>query len=109
MRRPCGNCPWRTDAPREHWDPEHFRSIARTCRGDGMHVMLCHKAKGERPAPDAPVCQGWVRVLGFDAIGVRIAAMTGRVAEAEVFDREGPELFKSFDDMLDANRIVRRR
>jgi hypothetical protein len=24
VRRPCANCPWRVDAPRGYWDPQHF-------------------------------------------------------------------------------------
>jgi Family of unknown function (DUF6283) len=96
------------DAPRDFWDPTHFEEIARNCRDEGMHVMLCHKAKDPK-AKDAPVCQGWVRVVGCNAIGVRVAGLTGRITMEEVKDRGGPELFESFDDMLDANRIERIR
>lgn len=107
IRKPCANCPWRKDAPRQHWAPDHFESIALNCRDDGMHVMLCHKAK-RIPAGDrsAPVCQGWIRVLGFEAIGVRIAAFTGRITLEEVEDQNPPELFASFEEMLDANDIT---
>lgn len=115
LRRPCANCPWRKDAPREHWDPQHFVDIARNCRDDGTYVMLCHKSK---PLDDAKasahyltsrssglVCQGWARVEGYDAIGVRIAEMTGQLSHEEIVDRRGPKLFESFDAMLKANRI----
>lgn len=108
LRKPCDNCPWRIDAPRDYWDPQHFHDIANNCRDDGMHVMLCHKANnmpGGKNHPDAPPCQGWLRVMGFDAIGVRLLAMRGRVTVAEVEDRSSPELFKSFEAMLKANKI----
>lgn len=107
LRRPCSNCPWRVDAPRHHWDLQHFVDIAHTCRDDGVHQMLCHKAS-ELPVEQRNklVCQGWVRVEGFGAVGVRIAHMQGNVTTAEIEDTAGPELFKSFDLMLRANRVA---
>ena len=106
MRRPCNNCPWRKDAPREHWAPDHLTTIFRTCQDDGNHIMLCHKANALPKARRGRlVCQGWVRVLGFHAIGVRLAAMAGRVTKQEVEDKSGPALFRSFAAMLHANRV----
>lgn len=108
LRKPCDNCPWRIDAPRGHWADDHFESIAVNCRDDGQHVMLCHKAvnmPGGAANPEAPICQGWVRVIGFDAVGVRIAALRGRVTSNEVNDVSPPRLFKSFEAMLRANGI----
>ena len=108
VRRPCDNCPWRVDAPRGYWDPQHFVDIWKNCQDDGGNVMLCHKANnlpGGAKSLDAPPCQGWIRVMGFSAIGVRILVMTGRVSNDEVEDRDGPKLFKSFAAMLRANKI----
>lgn len=101
IRRPCLNCPWRVEAPRGHWDPEHFREIWKGCQDDGLHQMACHKSTQKAPLP----CQGWVRTMGFDSIGVRLSVMTGRVSVAEVHDRHGPELFRTFGAMLRANKI----
>lgn len=103
LRIPCANCPWRVDAPRKHWDPTHFVDIWRNCQDDGVHVMGCHKSTVQRPR----VCQGWVRVMGLDAIGVRLELITGQVTETEIAHRGGPELFKSFAAMLRANGIPR--
>ncbi len=105
LRRPCENCPWRVDAPREYWDPQHFIDIATTCRDDGLHQMLCHKSAGRPDGSPPIICQDWVRVEGFNAPGVRIAAMHGHITVDEVNDRGGPEVFESFDLMLRANRI----
>jgi hypothetical protein len=44
--------------------------------------------------------------MGFDAIGVRLAAMGGRVTLAEVEDKTSVELFPTFAAMLEANRIA---
>lgn len=73
-----------------------------------MNLMMCHKAnnlpKGA-PSSEMPICQGWIRVMGFDAIGVRIAAMHGRITIEEVEDKTSIELFPSFEEMLRANKI----
>jgi hypothetical protein len=105
-RRPCGNCPWRKDAPTEYWDAGHFREIWVNCQDDGLHVMACHYASQVAAPADKPICQGWVRVMGFAAIGVRIAFVKGRVTEREIEDREGPELYESFEAMLRANKVT---
>lgn len=106
MRRPCDNCPWRVDAPREHWDPQHFLDIWRTCQDDGASIMLCHKANAlpDEKRSDLP-CQGWARVMGTQAIGVRIALLRGKLLLEEVEDRTGPRLFKTFLAMLRANKV----
>jgi hypothetical protein len=106
VRQPCSNCPWRRDAPREYWDPQHFKDIAVSCRDDGLSQMLCHCA-GDLPPEQARdvICQGWVRVVGLDAIGVRLAAMRGAVTPEELEDVDRPDLFDSFEEMMDANGV----
>ena len=106
LRRPCTNCPWRIDAPRGYWDPQHFVDIWRNCKDDGMHIMLCHKATALPDSErDKLPCQGWIRVMGFDAIGVRILVMREQVTMEEVEDTAGPELFPTFAKMMRANKI----
>lgn len=106
LRRPCSNCPWRVDAPRGYWDPQHFVDIWQQCQDDGTHVMLCHKSNAlpEEDRSKVP-CQGWIRVLGRDAIGVRLLLMRGTAAIEEVEDLEGPPLFEDFAAMLHANGV----
>lgn len=106
IRRPCANCPWRVDAPRDYWDPQHFIDIWRNCQDDGLNIMLCHKA-GALPEEErgGVPCQGWIRVMGFDAIGVRILVLQGRATPEEVKDRKGPALFLTFTAMMHANKI----
>jgi hypothetical protein len=106
LRRACDNCPWRVDAPRGYWDPQHFGDIWRNCQDDGTNVMLCHKSNALPKEERGGVpCQGWIRVMGFDAIGVRILVMRGQVTIEEVKDEDGPELFQTFAAMLRANKI----
>lgn len=122
LRRPCESCPWRVDAKRGYWDPTHFEEIWRNCQDDGMHVMLCHKSRKalarsvddrdchksnvlpKADRGDVP-CQGWIRVMGFSSIGVRLLAMRDKITIEEVEDRAGPKLFASFTAMLRANKI----
>lgn len=101
IRQPCVSCPWRLDTPRGYWDPDHFREIWQNCQDDGTHLMACHKSRRGR----SRICQGWVRVLGYGAIGVRLAVMRGQASIDEVDDRSGPRLFRSFAAMLRANRV----
>ncbi len=61
--------------------------------------MLCHAN------PRLVPCVGWARALQFDAIGVRIAALQGRLTLDEIEATDGPELYDSFDEMLLANDI----
>ena len=106
LRRPCTNCPWRVDAPRGYWDPQHFVDVWRSCQDDGTNIMLCHKSNAlpKEERPEVP-CQGWIRVMGFDAIGVRLLVMRGQVTFEEVEDKDGPKLFPTFTAMLRANKI----
>lgn len=107
LRRPCDNCPWRVDAPRDYWDPQHFIDIWRSCQDDGTHIMLCHKSTALPAAERKELpCQGWIRVMGFSAIGVRILAMQNKITPEEVEDRDGPKLFPSFSTMMRANKIT---
>lgn len=106
LRRPCTSCPWRVDAPRGYWDPLHFADIWRTCQDDGIATMLCHKSRAISKEGRAEMpCQGWIRIVGFEAIGVRLLVMRGAATIEEVADREGPELFPTFAAMLRANKI----
>jgi len=106
LRRPCSSCPWRVDAPRGHWDPQHFVDVWRSCQDDGTHLMLCHKSSTlpESERKNVP-CQGWIRVMGFEAIGVRMLALQERITPEEIEDRNGPDLFPTFTAMMRANKI----
>jgi hypothetical protein len=106
VRRPCANCPWRVDAPRGYWDPQHFVDIWKHCQDDGLNIMLCHKANAmPEEQRDSVPCQGWIRVLGFEAIGVRLLVLREEVTDEEIRDPGGPDLFPSFAAMMRANKI----
>ena len=68
--------------------------------------MLCHKSSTlpESERKNVP-CQGWIRVMGFEAIGVRMLALQERITPEEIEDRNGPDLFPTFTAMMRANKI----
>ena len=66
-----------------------------------MSFMLCHKSR--LPEKIQLPCAGYVIVVGFRSIGLRLAAMQGRVDPSK-FKSEVP-LFASFEEMLLANGI----
>jgi hypothetical protein len=102
--KPCNNCPWRKDAPQGYWHPDHFTDIHQQCRGDGYHVMLCHKSKpneGQGRGQRIP-CAGWIAVEGFDAVGVRMLSAMGMLPYVNT---KGIEMFDSMEAMLRANGV----
>jgi len=99
---PCNDCPWRKDAPKEHWHPDHFHEIAESCRNDGINTMLCHKSKAEGCTTDF-VCAGWVAAQGTESIGVRLLILQGKVDPSK--DYSGGHKLYTFDQMLKANKI----
>jgi hypothetical protein len=103
-RQPCPDCPWRKSSPRGVWPQERFENLARTCQGDEFQRMACHKSTAAKPLD----CIGWVNVLGFDAIGVRLAAMSGAISGEDVPGEPPRGFFRSFDEMLRANLRARR-
>ena len=68
---------------------------------------LCHKATS-LPADErsAHPCQGWLRVLGFEAIGVRLAVMRGHASPDEVQTPAKHDLYSSFSEMMAANGVA---
>ena len=57
---PCANCPWRKDALREHWHPDHFHSIYNCRRRDARKCVLPLRcAGGRQAAPNSTAGAGW--------------------------------------------------
>ena len=47
-RRPCGDCPWRTDAPIGHFPPEAFERLLQTNIASVFHVGQACAFMGRR-------------------------------------------------------------
>ncbi len=64
-------------------------------RSGGVTLFARSISSKVSKAADKPICQGWVRVMGFKSIGVRIAFVRGQVSEREIEDHKGLELHES--------------
>ncbi len=100
MPKPCENCPWRKDAPLGVWTADRWQNLYQTCQDDGMALMACHKSRENAER----TCAGFVIVLGYDSIGVRLATMRGTIDPKE-HTAKGLELYESFDAVLAANGV----
>ena len=56
-----------------------MRRVVRECT-DGFKVMQCHKSSDSKPRP----CAGFLSVVGYESIGVRLAAMRGVIDPDDV-------------------------
>jgi Family of unknown function (DUF6283) len=104
-RFPCAACPWRRDT-----DPGQFPA----CRYDalrdtagragaeapiGAPVFACHKS----PEGREEACAGWLAVVGYDHIGIRLAVIQGQLPAEALSPGDGwPELFASYAEMAEA-------
>lgn len=100
--RLCRTCPFRRAAPKAgepggsmpaHSLPEMLR-VAREVT-EGLKVMQCHDSTDQDPRP----CAGYLSVVGYDAVGVRLAALRGIIRASDV-GRKIRGLYGSFREML---------
>ena len=84
----CTNCPWRRSAPKAgevggsvpvSTNREHMRQVAHNIT-EGLSVMQCHKSSDRKPRP----CAGFLSVVGYDSIGVRLGVAMGQLDPADV-------------------------
>jgi hypothetical protein len=97
-RRPCLTCPWRKDVP-PHGFPggSICESLERMAAGEfPAAAMQCHNTPD---GPQAQVCVGFAVRVGFDSVGLRLAALTGRYDPATV-TADDVELWESVADLF---------
>lgn len=97
--RLCKNCPFRIASPKAgelggSVPMPDALGTARACM-DGLKVMQCHKSPDSRPS----ACAGFLSVVGYESIGVRLAVMRGIVSADEV-GIPMPGLYGSMREML---------
>lgn len=104
-RRPCDECPWRTDSDPGQFSLERFEALRATSGGPGAEaqfgapVFACHKsAEGREIA-----CAGWLATAGADHLGMRLAVCLDRLdAAALVPGEDWPQLYGSYAEMFAA-------
>jgi len=99
-KTPCGNCPYRKDAPLQLWKKEEFENLAHSEEQLFGRVYNCHKNNGTR-------CVGWLMMQdknGFPNLTLRIDLTKFKV------DREHldslhcrSEMYASIPEMIKAN------
>ncbi len=84
----CRNCPFRKASPKAgepggsvpvSCDAGKMRSVAHNIT-EGLSVMQCHKSSDRKPKP----CAGFLSVVGYDSIGVRLGVAMGQFDPADV-------------------------
>lgn len=99
-KSPCGNCPYRKDAPLQHWDISEFKDLLAN-QNDWMgKVYGCHKNNGA-------VCVGWLLMQKknrFPSIALRLKLTTDNI-DITYLDklRSSKPLYKSTKEMIAAN------
>lgn len=104
-KRPCEECPWRRDTPPGQFPAERYEALRNTSGSRGNEVAFdapmfgCHKsADGNEIA-----CAGWLAVVGYEHLGVRLALMDHRLPpEAMSPGEDWPDLFDSYAEMAAA-------
>lgn len=103
-KRPCAECPWRRDIEPGQFPAERYEELRNTTGSRGKEVGIdapifaCHKSTEGQETP----CAGWLAAVGFDSLGVRIAAAQGRIPPEAL--RPGPDwppLFDNYEEMAE--------
>ena len=89
-RKPCPTCPWRREVAPGAFPGGclNWHGMRRALTEVFAPAMQCHCTPD---GAEARVCVGFAAVVGFDAPSLRIAALAGRYAPAEV-DVDGVKL-----------------
>jgi len=99
----CRNCPFRKDSPKAgepggsvpvSADIDQMRAGALKVTV-GLSVMQCHKSSSRHPKP----CGGYLSVVGYESVGVRLAVAMGVVDPSDV-GKPVKGLYASLTEML---------
>lgn len=104
-RRPCAECPWRTDTDPGQFPACRYDALEATSGRPGAEAQIgsplfaCHKS----PEGREEACAGWLAAVGHSHLGVRLAVVAGRLdAGALLPGEDWPELFDSYEAMRTA-------
>lgn len=116
MTKPCENCPYRQDAPRNLWNRREFEGVLDGERSPLGKIFACHKQAAFEDPRRRGFCAGWFldqKKRNFPSILLRAAFSSmgdeATTALVEACNAEGLELFDSVDEMCRANGVAERR
>lgn len=109
-RTPCGNCPFRKDAPLAYWHPSMYTMLAdqeqREADIASAHVFACHKDR-HGPPDEQEYCVGWLlnqRARGVPNLALRLGLMTSEPASAQFNECEPDgEMYDTVGELVEAN------
>lgn len=98
-RKPCGDCPWRRDAPLGHFPPEAFQRLASSAYDMDRKLFQCHDTTDNVPL----VCAGFLEKGADHNLTVRLAYSQG---DLDPMDRSGGhDLYDDYREMAEANGL----
>lgn len=99
-KSPCGNCPYRKDAPLRLWHKEEFAKLLENDNDYIGKTYMCHKKNGS-------VCIGWLidqDKRDLPSIALRLSLASHNVTRKYLDSLKSEfEMFKSIKDMVRAN------
>ena len=99
-RKPCEDCPWRSDVPTGRFPADAFRHSARTAYDMAETMFSCHVSGSEKPA----TCAGFLlRGAGHNML-YRLALISGKIDPREISDA-GIPLYAGYREMAIANGV----
>lgn len=97
---PCNNCPYRKDAPLQHWAKEEFENLMQKDSEQIGSVFACHKKDGH-------VCVGWLMDQDkrrLPSIALRLSLSQNEVSTDYLDSLKcKSEMFNNISDMVKAN------
>lgn len=97
-RKPCKDCPWRTDAVGK-FPAEAFGHSANTAVDMSRHAFACHQSGTKKPS----ICAGFLLRGADHNLSVRLKCMSGDIAD-DVVDG-GHALHENYREMAIANGV----
>lgn len=99
-KKPCAECPWRTDVEPGRFGADRFRELASTGEDMAMKLFACHKSADEQPT----VCAGFLLRGAAHNLSLRLAYSRGEIIPENVSDGGYP-LFAGYREMAVANGV----
>lgn len=97
---PCGNCPYRADAPLRFWSKQEFVNLFASENGYLGKIYQCHKNNGS-------VCVGWLIDQDrrrFPSIALRLVLSERQITREYLDELTSPTpLYSSVREMIEAN------
>lgn len=99
-RRPCAQCPWRSDLPTGVFPAEAYRHSAPTAYDMAPNIFACHMGKDTQPI----TCAGFLLRGSDHNFAIRMALIMRRIDYRQITD-EGLPLYDSYRHMAESNGV----